>query len=143
MNELAGYAELAKMSEASYVRMDLLDYRDEDQLKRMLTEEDFEGEFSQAQADAFIQHWGVVHHLPNSESGSGFSATLFRRKAATPGDITRGCQAVKEHAAAECRTTCRITLSVRGAYFILTSSTLRFLARPSSSSLDATGWVSP
>ncbi|MES9957227.1 MAG: putative Ig domain-containing protein [Sedimenticola sp.] len=84
MIELNKFSDMAAMAEASYVKFDRIygtntNYSDRDDLVYILdknTDEDFEGEFSVTQAEAFASKWIVIHHQKNTESG--FSATLFK-----------------------------------------------------------------
>ncbi|MBV2090537.1 MAG: hypothetical protein KUF72_06575 [Candidatus Thiodiazotropha sp. (ex Ctena orbiculata)] len=71
--------EYALLSEASYT--DLEGIRDSDDLKTALVNlnsiVDEDKGFSQIQAEDFVRHWRVAHHLPNTSTG--FSATVFER----------------------------------------------------------------
>ncbi|MCG8090916.1 MAG: hypothetical protein JAY62_14295 [Candidatus Thiodiazotropha endolucinida] len=71
--------EYALLSEASYA--DLEGIRDSDDLKTALVNlngiVDEDKGFSQIQAEDFVRHWRVAHHLPNTSTE--FSATVFER----------------------------------------------------------------
>jgi Ca2+-binding RTX toxin-like protein len=69
----------AQLAEASYVLFDNLqsDYGDR-QIIDILQNSEQGGNFSQTQAEDFVNTWQVISHTRNTSSG--FSATLFRRK---------------------------------------------------------------
>jgi hypothetical protein len=57
------------LSEAAYA--DLRNKIDSDDIESALVSSGF----SQSQAEDFVTHWRVAHHLPNTNTG--FSATVF------------------------------------------------------------------
>ena len=72
------FFDLTSLAEASYVLFDKLkgDYSRATVENAIKNASDFEGRFSASQASAFVNHWEVIHHQP--DTASGFSATLFK-----------------------------------------------------------------
>lgn len=71
------FFSLAQLAEAAYA-----DFGNPKlSLKEALLDKDKDGKnqgFSDTQADLFLADWSVIHHQP--DTGSGFSATLFKSK---------------------------------------------------------------
>ena len=73
------YFDYASLAEAAYVQWDQLGNRLSDKgrvVDALIGEDVFMGEFTVSQANAFVDHWSVIDHLPNTDTG--FSSTLFR-----------------------------------------------------------------
>ena len=78
------YYDIALLSEAAYVNLTILDFKNmpkdelEAELKDALKNADFNGEFTEEQAEYFVNNWEVVSYQGNTETG--FAATLFKSK---------------------------------------------------------------
>lgn len=79
MSETSKLYDMASLAEASYVYFNKLngDFST-NAVKDALQHPQFEGRFTADQAADFVTQWEVISHQPNT--GSGFSATLFKNK---------------------------------------------------------------
>ncbi|MDZ4185613.1 MAG: cadherin-like domain-containing protein [Desulfuromonadales bacterium] len=79
MSGASKFNDLATLAEASYVLFDEINYSQIDLVEEALKPEaKLNGNFSATQAADFVAEWEVVSHQANT--GSGFSATLFKNK---------------------------------------------------------------